>query len=336
MTFEDLIDDPYDEWQINMLLIDMKIFYVYYLRRPDKIDPLDGSKAAPFYVGKGHNNRLYEHRYEAFGKLHKSGRKSYKVSVIHALWKKGIDFIEEIMFSDLTEQEAFDFEKEMIKTYGRKNIDTGILTNMTDGGEGNFGYVSTEETREKLKIVATGKIKTEEHRRNLSIANTGKKHTPESIQKMSETHKNLPPPSEEARKNMSDAHRGILCKEETKQKISIANKGKVRTDECRQLLSETHKGKITWMKGKIGIFVHDKETRKVISDASKQMWESEEHRNNISEKQKESWQNEERRESFSKSMKKVWERDGYRENISEKQKQAWKIRKRKKSIRISY
>jgi len=32
-------------------------FYVYYLRRPDREDPLEPGRACPFYIGKGCNCR---------------------------------------------------------------------------------------------------------------------------------------------------------------------------------------------------------------------------------------------------------------------------------------
>ena len=42
-----------------------------------------------------------------------------------------------------------DKEKEFIALYGRKNNNTGILANMTEGGDGTLGAVYTEERRKK-------------------------------------------------------------------------------------------------------------------------------------------------------------------------------------------
>jgi hypothetical protein len=45
----------------------------------------------------------------------------------------------------------------MISVYGRKDIGTGILYNLTDGGEGPSGYVFTEEQRKKMGDMRRGK-----------------------------------------------------------------------------------------------------------------------------------------------------------------------------------
>lgn len=134
----------------------MRIFYLYYLRRPDKIDPLDPSRGQPFYAGKGSNCRIKGHRKEAEKLLHKPGRKQYKISIIHSLWKQGLDFEEDIYLDDLSEEDAFALEMAAIEQYGRKDNGTGILANLTDGGEGKFGYHISDETKLKMKLAHLG------------------------------------------------------------------------------------------------------------------------------------------------------------------------------------
>ena len=89
-------------------------YYVYLYLREDK---------TPYYVGKGKGNRVY--------------------SKNRRLQPPPKDRI--LILDNLTEEEAFRKEINLIKRYGRKDNGTGILANLTDGGEGSSGYTWTEE-----------------------------------------------------------------------------------------------------------------------------------------------------------------------------------------------
>ena len=91
----------------------------------------------PFYIGKGIIGRAYQ----------KTNRNKHWHNIVN---KYG--YRVEIMYDNLTEAQAFDLEKEFIKRYGRADLKCGPLVNMTDGGEGQCGYIHSKETKQKMSI----------------------------------------------------------------------------------------------------------------------------------------------------------------------------------------
>ena len=168
-----------------------------------------------YYVGQGNYNRPYKpHPYRG----HKRN------PCIKPKDKNQIVIIKD----NLTEQEAKDLEIKLIAKHGRIDLGEGYLINKTDGGEGNNGWIVSEETRRKLSEASKGKTHTEETRKKLSEASKGRIHTEESRRKMSELKK--------GRK------RGSFT-EETKRKMSEAAKGKIFTEDHRRKLSEASKNR---------------------------------------------------------------------------------------------
>lgn len=161
-----------------------KGFYVYaYIRSNDSETAKAGT---PYYIGKGKGIRAWrQHRRHNKG-VHTPNNYLFIV----------------ILEANLTEIGAFALERRYVRWYGRKDLGTGILQNETDGGEGNTGIIQTQEsnlkrshalkgksfrknyktsekTKQKLSIAASGKTRTEEHKINNANANRGKKRTAE-------------------------------------------------------------------------------------------------------------------------------------------------------------
>ena len=179
-------------------------YYTYAYLREDR---------TPYYIGKGQGKRIYS--------------KNRRIKPPKD--KSRIIFLKQ----NLTEEEAFKHEIYMIDVFGRKDLGTGILHNLTDGGEGISNL--SDETRKKMSEVKKGennpnygKIFSEEHRKKLS----------------------------EARKGENNPNYGKIFSEEHKRKISEAikgenhhNYGKTLSEETRRKIGEITKDTKWWNDG---------------------------------------------------------------------------------------
>ncbi len=112
-------------------------YFVYAL-----IDPRND---LPFYIGKGQIKDASGRDYRRITEHQKNSDESnpLKKSVASKIFKKLKKIPFKIIKDKITEKEAFDLEISLIKKYGRRDNRTGILTNLTDGGEGISGYEFT-------------------------------------------------------------------------------------------------------------------------------------------------------------------------------------------------
>lgn len=109
----------------------------------------------------------------------------------HAIQKYGWDnFDHEILFEGLTLEEANELEKRLIAEYDSTNHSRGY--NLMTGGSNSE---HSEETKEKLRILSSGRKHSEETKKKLSKLSKGRKVSLETRRKLSESHRGrkLPP-----------------------------------------------------------------------------------------------------------------------------------------------
>jgi hypothetical protein len=114
----------------------MEIYYVYIYLNPLKSGKFDfgldfSFLYEPFYVGKGHLDRCeYGMKYSNFtSNLHKK-------NTIKKIIESGQQPIIVKIHENLLEDKAFELETFFISKIGRRDMKTGPLVNLTDGGEG--------------------------------------------------------------------------------------------------------------------------------------------------------------------------------------------------------
>ena len=139
----------------------MNIYYTYaYLRE----------NGTPYYIGKGKGKRAWTGRHRVNLPVDPS-----RIQII----KDG-----------LSDDESKALEIELIAQYGRKDLDTGILHNQTDGGDGvnlkgkqngMYGRTHSEEVRAKIRAASLSQVRkpvSDDTREKLRVNRLGKPRPP--------------------------------------------------------------------------------------------------------------------------------------------------------------
>ena len=182
-------------------------FYVYEHWRPDT--------ATCFYVGKGKDGRAFDKKYN---------RNKHYLNIVAKLSRLGLLVDIQFVAMNLSEDDAFNLEKERISYWREKKIK---LTNLTNGGDGSAGHIQpplTDEQRQKLVVA------------------------------LKRAALNRLPMDDPTKSKISATVEALWRDEEYRQRLSEAHKGHVFTEEHRAALragqaaraprTEEHKARI--------------------------------------------------------------------------------------------
>ena len=148
--------------------------YVYRHVRLDKNEP--------FYIGVG-TDKNYKRAHEKCP------------SRRNEIWLRIVSktkFTVDILFDNISDEEAKQKEIEFVKLYGRKDIKTGTLANRTAGGDGVIERVFSPEYRKKLSDASKRRIVTEEQKDYLRKLRIGVPLTIDARLKISAANKGRP------------------------------------------------------------------------------------------------------------------------------------------------
>ena len=136
-------------------------------------------------VYRHRSNKDFSIFYVGIGKdVKRAYRKSQRSNYWERVAKK-YGYTVEILREDISQEDACELEILLIEEYGRRDLGTGILVNMTDGGELNLGKTVSLETREKISKANKGKTRSKELREKMSRDYMGRVHSKETREKIS-------------------------------------------------------------------------------------------------------------------------------------------------------
>jgi hypothetical protein len=185
----------------------MYYVYAHYRKTDDLIFYVGVAKSKKRFLSKYSRNNFWKNIVEKHGFY-------YKILIESDIW-----------------EECLNEEIKLIKHYGRIDLKTGVLCNMTDGGEGCFNLSS--ESKDKISHKLKGLKRDSEYVEKVRLRMKGKKLSDETKSKISKKHKQVDK-SYLIGRELSD---------ETKKRISESKKGK--SIGVGKILSKEHKKAIS-------------------------------------------------------------------------------------------
>lgn len=231
---------------------------------------------------------VYRHRrldtYDVFYVgIAKSKRRPHSTFSRNPFWKNVVaktEYQVEIIAYPETWEDCCELEQLLISEYGRADLGTGPLVNLTSGGEGVVGNVLSDEIKKKLSIALKGRKHSEETKAKIGLAQIGRTASDETKAKLSLSKKGklLSEDHKEklrlSKQNISDETKARMklakqnMSDETKLKMSIAKKGKTSNRKGVKLSAETIE------KMRIAKLSMSDETKLKMSIAKKKYWEN--------------------------------------------------------------
>jgi hypothetical protein len=305
-------------------------YYTYIYLNPLKSGNFNYGKFhfdfSPFYVGKGCRRRLYVHLNEAknYKKIEKESTDEekcniHKINTINKIVRLGKEPIVFKIKENVSNFEACELEKYLIKLIGRADKKLGPLTNMTDGGDGLPN--PSKLTRKKLSDSHKNKNNPRyqealQYKNEIIDLYVNQNKTIEDITKLFNI-KSLPVKkillengiklhkrgswaigktyTEEHRENLSNSLTGRKLSKSHRKNISEGgkeiHKGQFVSEEAKQKNREAHLGKIT-----------SESTKKKLSDVSTGVKKSAEHAQHIGDAKRGIPRKEETKQKISKRL----------------------------------
>jgi hypothetical protein len=197
--------------------------YVYRHIRLDKNEP--------FYIGIGSD--------ENYNRAKTNTRRNK-----HWLNISKFGFEVDILFDNLTWDEACEKEKEFIALYGRSDLGKGVLCNLTNGGDGVLGRIFKHSEDSKLKMSKTRKgirqyVASLETRQKMSDNAKKRGMSQDHLKKMIEGKRKV---------GWEGYRKGIPHTKDTCEKISKSKKGIKKSEEWCKAQSE--RVKLYWLNKK--------------------------------------------------------------------------------------
>lgn len=175
-----------------------------------------------FYIGIGKSKKRA---------LSKHNRSKYWLNIVNKY-----DYEVRILKSDLSWGEACELERILISWYGRLDLETGCLVNMTDGGEGSLNCKFSEDTLKKKSEIMKGKLA---GYKNPMFGKKAEQHPAFGYRQSEENKKRR------EQKYIKEKHHFFNKKfsQEHKDKISKAGLGRIVSEETIKKLKLNHASK---------------------------------------------------------------------------------------------